>query len=214
VIEALARKVALDALDGRASAQKLVLAILDSEDRGGAEKSMGAAVEESRNETDEEDEEEADEENGEEDRFVYEDESARQFFGDRYGEFKERFERAVNAIDIDALCDLAADFGDTNLPWCREKSRENQKKRRGARCCTAKQEDTEVEQRVGSGVRTYEKFRQSGNFGKKRFPSILVMLRECAASREGDGQVNGKNGCDSNRRCSASFVWMLRIRAA
>jgi hypothetical protein len=124
VIEALARKVALDALDGRASAQKLVLAILDAEDRGGAEKSTGGTVEESRNETDEENEEEADEESGEEDRFVFEDESARQLFGDRYSEFKERFERAVNAVDIDALCDLAADFGDANLPWCRERSRE------------------------------------------------------------------------------------------
>jgi len=127
VIEALARKVALDALDaldGRASAQKLVLEILDGEDRGGAEKSTDAAVEESRNETDEEDEQEADEENGEEERFVFEDESARQLFGDRYSEFKERFERAVNAVDIDALCDLAADFGDASLPWCREKSRE------------------------------------------------------------------------------------------
>ena len=38
------------------------------------------------------------------------------------------FERAVNAVDIDALCDLAADFADANLPWCREKSRENKKR--------------------------------------------------------------------------------------
>jgi hypothetical protein len=141
VIEALAHKVALDALDGRASALKLVLAILDGEDRDGAQKGRGhedrhalilrqaqdegqRAVEESRDETDEEDEEEADEENGEEDRFVFEDEHARQLFGDRYDEFKERFERAVNAVDIDALCDLAADFADANFPWCREKSRE------------------------------------------------------------------------------------------
>jgi hypothetical protein len=51
-------------------------------------------------------------EDEDDDRFVYEDEHARQLFGDRYDEFKERFERAVNAVDIDALCDLAADFAD------------------------------------------------------------------------------------------------------
>jgi hypothetical protein len=71
--------------------------------------------------------EDEDEEIGKEDRFVYEDEHARQMLGDRYDEFKERFERAVNAVDIDALCDLAGDFADANLPWCREKSRENKK---------------------------------------------------------------------------------------
>ena len=81
---------------------------------------------ECRDETD--DESEDDEEIEEEPRFVYEDESARELFGDRFDEFKERFERAVNAVDIDALCDLAADFADANLPWCREKSRENKKR--------------------------------------------------------------------------------------
>src|SRR5947209_11419718 len=51
-IEALARKITLDALDGRASAQRLVLAILDGEDASGTEaerthEDAGAAGEES-----------------------------------------------------------------------------------------------------------------------------------------------------------------------
>ena len=40
-----------------------------------------------------------------EDRFVFDDEHARQLFGDRYNEFKERFERAVNSNNLDDLAD-------------------------------------------------------------------------------------------------------------
>jgi hypothetical protein len=67
-------------------------------------------------EDDEESEEDAEEENGAEDRFVFDDEDAQQVLGDRYDEFKERFERAVNANNLDALADLAADFGSTQFP--------------------------------------------------------------------------------------------------
>jgi len=115
VIEALARKVTLDALDGRASAQRLLLAILDGEDPSGVEEGRDSAAEESNGEVDES-EDEAEEERGEQDRFVLEDEGARQLFGDRYDEFKERCERAVNANNLDELADLAGDFGDAQFP--------------------------------------------------------------------------------------------------
>jgi hypothetical protein len=115
VIEALARKVTLDALDGRASAQRLLLAILDGEDPSGVEEGRDSAAEERSGEVDES-EDEAEEESGEQDRFVFEDEGARQLFGDRYDEFKERFERAVNANNLDELADLAGDFGDAQFP--------------------------------------------------------------------------------------------------
>ena len=77
---------------------------------------------------DDNDNDEEDEEIGEEDRFVFEDENARQRPGDGFDVFKARIECAVNAVDIDALCDALADFDDANpwanSPWCREKSRE------------------------------------------------------------------------------------------
>jgi hypothetical protein len=67
---------------------------------------------------------ESDEEDDEdEDRFVFDGgEHARQFFGDRYEEFKKRFERAVNANNIDALCDLADDFHPTKFPGAGKKA--------------------------------------------------------------------------------------------
>ena len=144
-IEALARKIALDALDGRSSAQKLVLAVLDGEDvhpaeaetevlpsvsaeasamaasvsadkpanrhaqAGGKGRDMASLLRQSQ---DKEEGEDDDEEIGEDDRFVFEDEGARERLGDRYGEFKQRFEDAVNSGDVDAICDLAADFDD------------------------------------------------------------------------------------------------------
>ncbi|HLY05992.1 MAG TPA: hypothetical protein VKR31_09615 [Rhizomicrobium sp.] len=163
VIDAFARELVLGALDGRASAQRLVLGILDKGGGGGVEEAAGAAQEPetaaaaasglalrgapdmqvpggnsggtaggagddiadnrrpARNEGEEEDDD--DEESGEENRFVYDDEHTRQLFGDRYGEFKARFERAVNANDLDALDDLAADFGCAG-PRDRKKSAE------------------------------------------------------------------------------------------
>jgi hypothetical protein len=137
VIDAFARKVVLDALEGRGSAQRLVLAILDGEEGGAAEESggedldvsiprspggdgqargecEGAIAEESRGGADEESEED-DEEAGDEDPFVFEDEDARRVLGDRYDEFKTRFERAMNEGDAEAFVDLAADFGDTRF---------------------------------------------------------------------------------------------------
>ena len=138
VIEAFARALVVDALDGRASAQRLVLARLD---RTGADASAeeegadtgdyslairsafaqapapaseasafahGATADETADEVRDEDEDE--------ERFVYDDETTRQRLGDRYGEFKARFERAVNASDLDALAELAEDFDDAKLP--------------------------------------------------------------------------------------------------
>src|SRR5436190_844841 len=69
VIEVFARQVALDALDGRPSAQRLVLAILDREAGGAA------------------DEEASDESAAE----FSDDEPTRQLQGERYEEFKTRF---------------------------------------------------------------------------------------------------------------------------
>src|SRR5438552_9235607 len=88
VIEVFARQVALDALDGRPSAQRLVLAILDRE-------AGGAADEETRDET------AAD---------STDDEHTRQLLGERYEEFKTRFERAVANESGDELVALAKEF--------------------------------------------------------------------------------------------------------
>ena len=88
VVERFARQVALDALEGRASAQRLVLAILDRE--GG-----GAADEESRDETA---------------AAFSDDEDTRQLVGERYEEFKTRFERAVANESGDELVALAKEF--------------------------------------------------------------------------------------------------------
>ena len=88
VIEVFARKVALDALDGRGSAQRLVLAILD---RGGCDT--------------------ADEETEDESAPVLSDDGhARQVLGDRYDEFNTRFERAVANGSGEELVALAKEF--------------------------------------------------------------------------------------------------------
>jgi len=176
VIEALARKMVLDALDGRSSAQRLLLQLLDEEDTLRAEGQASAATPagpggdcetpdarfeefrqrfetavangsgddllatvrefrsptkfpsagnleeneipqgagetaEIREEADEENEEEDDEEKiAEGDRFVFEDENARRALGDRYDEFKRRFERAIHEGTVDDLVDLAMAF--------------------------------------------------------------------------------------------------------
>jgi len=88
VIEVIARQVTLEALDGRPSAQRLVLSILDSE-------SGGSADEETRDET----------------AAVFtDDEHTRQLLGDRYDEFKTRFETAVANESGDELVALAKEF--------------------------------------------------------------------------------------------------------
>ena len=116
MIEALARKIVLDALDGRASAQKLVLARLDEEAAGEAGESRDAAAEECADEAGEESQEpgedsEEEDEEGEEERFVFDrDGTARELLGARYGALKARIERAVDACDLDGLADVMAEI--------------------------------------------------------------------------------------------------------
>ena len=88
VIEVFARQVALDAVDGRPSAQRLVLSILDRE--------TGSEVDE--------------ETRGETAAVFTDDEHTRQLLGERYDEFKTRFERAVANESGDELVALAKEF--------------------------------------------------------------------------------------------------------
>ncbi|HEX3432336.1 MAG TPA: DUF5681 domain-containing protein [Rhizomicrobium sp.] len=81
VIQAFARKVALDALDGRASAQKLVLTILDGEE------STGDGLDAADN-----------------------DPHARLLLGTRYDEFKQRFEAAIANGSGEELLAIAREF--------------------------------------------------------------------------------------------------------
>jgi hypothetical protein len=92
VIEAFARKVALDALDGRSSAQRLLLSILEREDCGAgdgeiSDETAAAARAE---------------------------ESAGEHFGDRYDEFNRRFKEAVAAESVEDLRAIVRDFGRTD----------------------------------------------------------------------------------------------------
>jgi hypothetical protein len=83
VIEAFARRIALDAVDGRPSAQRLLLSILRQDgEAASAEPAPGSSAEE----------------------------SARELFGDRYGEFNTRFKAAVKAESVDDLRALAEEF--------------------------------------------------------------------------------------------------------
>jgi hypothetical protein len=75
VIEAFARRVALDALDGRPSAQRLLLSIIERHD--GETASVEPAPESSA------------------------EESAREIFGDRYDEFNARFRAAVKTESVE-----------------------------------------------------------------------------------------------------------------
>lgn len=84
LIEALARKVALDALDGRASAQRLVLGVLERDD---------------------DDERKAAAESGV-------DEDMKTLLGDRYEEYNRRFHKAVAAGSGDELLAIAREFQD------------------------------------------------------------------------------------------------------
>jgi HAMP domain-containing protein len=80
VIESFARQVALHALDGRPSAQRLVLSILEREGRDAAAADFSG------------------------------DEHCRELMGDRYDEFKTRFETAVATGSGDELLALAQEF--------------------------------------------------------------------------------------------------------
>jgi hypothetical protein len=80
VIEALARKLALDALEGRPSAQRLLLSILDSEDGETPDAPPGS------------------------------DEHLRQVLGDRYDAYKARFDAAVAEGSADELRAIAQEI--------------------------------------------------------------------------------------------------------
>ena len=178
VIDVLARQLAVDALDGQTAARKLLLSILEGEDRNAAdeerarmdraaedsakreeinrriketmknvteeqaraiceelrreesfpdagkkagneknngEPERGAAVQTGGRAAGEQGEEEAvddDAESEDEEPFVFDDETARAQYGERYDEFKTRFERAMKKGAIDDLVNLAADFDD------------------------------------------------------------------------------------------------------
>jgi hypothetical protein len=88
VLEALARKITLDALDGRSSAQRLVLLLLESEGGGVAPSKEG------RDDTAAERAEEA----------------ALEALGERYDEFNARFKVAVKAGSTEELEALAKEF--------------------------------------------------------------------------------------------------------
>ena len=92
MIEAFARRVALDAVEGRPSAQRLLLSILERLD--GEAASAEPAPESSA--------EPAPESSTEE--------SARALLGDRYDEFNTRFKAAVKAESVDDLRALAEEF--------------------------------------------------------------------------------------------------------
>lgn len=142
-VEALARQVVLDALNGRSSAQKIVLERLaaraggdtdsapeaENEDPvaeyGGAvsdeaeDDASGSAESCAEGENEEEDEDE--DELTDEDRFVFD--PGRDMVGDRYDEFKERIERAVNEGDMDALCDAVAEAEEVRIALAAERKR-------------------------------------------------------------------------------------------
>src|SRR5215469_5188936 len=86
VLEAFARRLALDAVDGKPSAQRLLLSILDREDREAGEETGGLSPSDFRTE-----------------------ESARAHHGDRHDEFNRRFKAAVRAQSVDDLKALAAE---------------------------------------------------------------------------------------------------------
>jgi hypothetical protein len=80
VIEALARKLAIDALEGRPSALRLLLSILDGEDGQAPDRPPGS------------------------------DERLRQVLGDRYDAYKARFDAALAEGSADALRAIAQEI--------------------------------------------------------------------------------------------------------
>ena len=114
-ILAFARRLVVRAVDGQPSAQKLLVSLLgeipnmgenDGDSGDGADDahaSHGAGDEESR-----------DEDAGETPAGFPDDEYGRQLFGDRYDEFKSRFDAALRAGSVDDLVTLAEDFDCTD----------------------------------------------------------------------------------------------------
>jgi len=84
VIESLANQIALHAVDGRPSAQRLVLSIL-----GQGSRDDGAVVD---------------------DTALMSADTCREILGERYDEFRKRFDAAIKAGSVDDLLALAADF--------------------------------------------------------------------------------------------------------
>jgi hypothetical protein len=88
VIEALVRQIALNALDGKPSAQRLVVSLLERDSRGSADdegQSNPAAA-------------------------LTSEERTREALGERYDEFKARFDAAVAAGAGDELLAIAREF--------------------------------------------------------------------------------------------------------
>ncbi|HEX3429537.1 MAG TPA: DUF5681 domain-containing protein [Rhizomicrobium sp.] len=86
MLESFARKIVLNAVDGRPSAQRLLLSILERERPRHRE------------------------ENNMHPEHVLE--NSRELLGDRYEEFRSRFDAAIAKGSLDDLADLAADFED------------------------------------------------------------------------------------------------------
>jgi hypothetical protein len=87
-VESLARRIVVQALDGRASAQKLLLEILDREN---GRFTAGPPTQPCEAKADME-------------------ETARDLAGEQYEEFRSRYDRAVAAGSVDDLLSLAEDF--------------------------------------------------------------------------------------------------------
>jgi len=89
VIEAFVRRVALDAVKGQASAQRLLLSFLDRHEFDAEQSPAAAPV------------------------FQSAEERTRDLLGDRYDEFKARFEKAVETGSGDELLALARECNET-----------------------------------------------------------------------------------------------------
>ncbi|HLY07588.1 MAG TPA: DUF5681 domain-containing protein [Rhizomicrobium sp.] len=90
LIEAFVRRVALDAADGRPSAQRLLLSLIERDGPAPAEPAHVQPVDEARAE-----------------------ERARAELGERYDEFNARFRAAVKAESVEDLRALAEEFRNT-----------------------------------------------------------------------------------------------------
>jgi hypothetical protein len=90
-VASFARQVVLLALDGQPSAQRLLLSILDREDDAAAGTGKGKRA-----------------------TISGIDENCRELLGDRYDEFKNRYDAAVRAGSVDQLVALVEDFDCTD----------------------------------------------------------------------------------------------------
>ncbi|HEX4158378.1 MAG TPA: DUF5681 domain-containing protein [Rhizomicrobium sp.] len=97
VIELIARQIALHAVDGRPSAQRLVVSILERDAREAAIAQASEAGEPRPVAPSGMDE-------------------FRQMLGDRYDEFEKRYDKAIGAGSLDDLLRLADEFADVKFP--------------------------------------------------------------------------------------------------